>query len=182
MRSGEAVAIQGPSGVGKSTLLGLIGGLLEPAEGSVEIPGAGQRRFAWVLQTLNSLSARTVLSNATLLARLDGESQSTSSARALGVLDALGLGEVVAQRARHLSGGELQRMAVARAIASSRPIILADEPTNQLDQASALITMRLLVSEAEESQRCVLIVTHDRDSLPANCRVFKLTENGLVGS
>ncbi len=176
---GCALAIEGPSGTGKSTLLALLGGVLKPTVGTVTIEGDHPAPFAWVLQTLNSLGARTVLANAALLARLDGTSTRDANARADEMLNLVGIGDLANARARHLSGGELQRLAVARALTSNRPIVLADEPTNQLDRHNARRVMRALIDSAHEHQRCVLIVTHDGDALPDRTTKLRLTEAGL---
>ncbi len=177
---GEAVAIEGPSGTGKSTLLALLGGLLDPTEGAVRVESAHRAPFGWVLQSLNSLSARSVLANAELNNVIDGIASGTARDRARQALDAVGLGDRLRSRARQLSGGELQRLAVARVLASTRPIVLADEPTNQLDRANAELVMGALIATAAADQRIVVVVTHDHDALPDACRVLRLTEDGLV--
>lgn len=176
---GETVAIEGPSGTGKTTLLSILGGLEAPTSGTVvaTVPSSG---FAWVLQTLNALAARTVLDNARLQTVIDGERRAESELRAHSVLEQLGIGHLAAARARSLSGGELQRLGVARALVSRRPIVLADEPTNQLDAANARRVMRALVDAAHsEASKAVVIVTHDRSSLPAGVRVCHLDADGL---
>jgi ABC-type lipoprotein export system ATPase subunit len=180
LERGDAVAIEGPSGTGKTTLLALLGGLLEPSEGEVRVEGAHRAPFGWVLQTLNSLSARSVLANAELNNVIDGVDRSTARDRARRALDAIGLGDRLETRARQLSGGELQRLAVARVLASTRPIVLADEPTNQLDRANAELVMAALFATAVADRRVVVVVTHDHDALPDACRVLRLTEHGLV--
>jgi ABC-type antimicrobial peptide transport system, ATPase component len=174
-----ALVIEGPSGSGKSTLLAILGGVLPPTSGEVFMESEEAYPFAWILQTLNALGARSVLSNAALLARLDGASTSEALARANEQLVRVGIGDLANNRARELSGGELQRLAVARALASSRSIVLADEPTNQLDRGNARHVMRALVDEAAVRGRCVIIVTHDRDSIPPGVLSLRLTEEGL---
>ena len=199
---GQAIAIEGPSGVGKSTLLGVLGGLLTPSAGNVtydsiprpdnhtQYPDGNLERcadvmrppvrspFAWVLQTLNSLGARTVTANACLDNVLDGVDRTVARQRATTALADVGLGSFAQTRARHLSGGELQRLAVARAMSSVRPVVLADEPTSQLDRTNAMAVMRCLTALAAEG-RSVIIVTHDDDALPDDCDVLRLTEAGL---
>ncbi len=176
---GEAVAVEGPSGTGKSTLLAVIGGVLPATHGQIGIDTDRPAPFAWVLQTLNSLGARTVLANAALLARLDGMPSKQASERARANLDLVGIGDLADAKARQLSGGELQRLAVARALTSTRPIVLADEPTNQLDRHNARRVMQALVDSAAIEHRCVLIVTHDHDALPDTATVLRLAEDGL---
>lgn len=180
LEAGQAVAIEAPSGTGKSTLLALFGGLLDPTEGAVRVESAHRAPFGWVLQSLNSLSARSVLANAELNNVIDGVDRASARERARRALDAVGLGDRQRSRARQLSGGELQRLAVARVLASTRPIVLADEPTNQLDRANASAVMKALFMTADADQRIVVVVTHDNDALPDGIRVLRLTEDGLV--
>lgn len=179
---GEAVAIEGPSGTGKTTLLAVLGGVLAPTTGSVDVDAAHPAPFAWVLQTLNSLGARTVMDNAALFALLDGEARSIAMSRARASLTAVGIEELSRSTARQLSGGELQRLAVARALASRRPILLADEPSNQLDRTNARLVMSALAEAAHDHVRSVVIVTHDRESLSRSTRVLQLNESGLYAS
>lgn len=177
---GQAIAITGPSGTGKSTLLALLGGLLQPTSGLVKHSFPRERAFAWVLQALNGLSARTTLANACLLALLDGDPRSAVRSKAEQLLDEVELTSRTFIKARRLSGGELQRLAVVRALTSRRPIILADEPTSHLDRHNAQQVMRTLVKSAAQDDRIVVVVTHDHDALPDRCRSFALTPGGLV--
>lgn len=181
VEAGSAVAVQGPSGVGKSTLLAVLGRLLSPTTGSVTVTTECTSPFAWVLQTLNTLGARSVLANVCLSNVIDGESRAVTRSNALNILRSLEMEHLAKKRARFLSGGEQQRLTVARALVSTRPIILADEPTNQLDSGNARLVMAALV-RAAESGRAVVIVTHDREALPEQCRVLRLTESGLCES
>lgn len=178
LHPGNALVIEGPSGTGKSTLLALLGGLLQPTSGQVQVDAGRRAPFAWVLQSLNCLGARSVLANACLHNLLDGEPPRDAQRRGLHALEALGIADLARRRARQLSGGEQQRLAVARAVASIRPIVLADEPTSQLDRHNAALVMQSLIAAAE-SGRCVVIVTHDRDALPEGSQVAALTESGL---
>ncbi len=176
---GEAVAIEGPSGTGKSTLLALIGGLLRPTSGHVSFDTDWQSyRFAWVLQGLNSLAARTALDNAALYSLLDGERRSAARRSAHQQLVDLGMADHIHKRVRRLSGGELQRVTVARALSCDRPVVLADEPTNQLDRVNAKRVMATLTDSAAQG-RAVIVVTHDHEALSDRCRVLRLDENGL---
>lgn len=176
---GEAVAIEGPSGTGKSTLLAVLGGVLPPTTGVVAVDTEHPAPFAWVLQTLNSLGARTVSENAMLFALLDGAPRGLAKRRAEESLAAVGIAAFARTRARQLSGGELQRLAVARALASRRPIVLADEPSNQLDRTNARRVMTALSAVTSGNDRCVVVVTHDREALADGTRVLRLDESGL---
>jgi len=177
LNPGDAVAIAAPSGSGKSTLLAILGGLLQPSSGNVRLdPNA---TFAWIPQTLNALPARSTLDNAALLAVLDGKSRAQARSKARSVLSDLGLQQQTGNRGRTLSGGELQRTVAARAITSDRPIILADEPTNQLDHATAVKVMARLIDSATTDGRIVVIVTHDIDALPSGSTILHLDVNGL---
>lgn len=181
VRPGDAVAIEGPSGTGKSTLLAVIGGLLRPTSGTVSIDTAWRSLpFAWVLQSLNSLGARTALDNAALYNLVDGERRSAARRAAQEQLIDFGMGDHIHKRVRRLSGGELQRVAAARAISSRRPLILADEPTNQLDRDNARRVMAALADSAAQG-RAVIVVTHDHDVLSNSYRVLRLSQNGLHG-
>jgi ABC-type lipoprotein export system ATPase subunit len=176
---GDAVAIEGPSGTGKSTLLAIIGGLLQPTSGTVTISATWKsQRFAWVLQGLNSLGARSALDNAALYDLVDGVKRAEAHRTAAEQLIGLGMGEHMNTRVRRLSGGELQRVAVSRALSCRRPLVLADEPTNQLDHKNAEHVMSALVGVASQG-RAVVVVTHDSDALSNRCRVLRLNENGL---
>lgn len=177
--AGDAVAIEGPSGTGKSTLLAIIGGLLRPTSGSVSVDAAWRsHRFAWVLQGLNSLGARSALDNAALYNLLDGERRSVARRAAREQLVELGMGDNLHKRVRRLSGGELQRVAAARALSSQRPLVLADEPTNQLDRDNAQRVMAALADSATQG-RAVIVVTHDHDALSDRYRILRLGENGV---
>ena len=175
---GEVVAIVGPSGVGKSTLLSLLAGFAAPCEGAVSNTFGTP---AIVLQSHHALPARTVLENALLFSHLDRDASADSMEMAKTSLDRLGLRQLSDKRARQLSGGELQRVAVARALTSSRRLILADEPTSNLDRRSAAVVMSLLADVASMTvERSALIVTHDYQALPEGVRTLELTGSGLV--
>jgi putative ABC transport system ATP-binding protein len=113
------------------------------------------------------------------MALIDGIDPRTARDRAKHELEAVGLGSRASQRANTMSGGELQRIAAARVLACERPLLLADEPTNQLDPDNARLVMRRVVRAADDG-RCVVIVTHDRDALPTGCRMLRLSASGLV--
>lgn len=174
------MVITGPSGSGKSTLLAILGGLLQPSTGSVTRMPPTLASIAWVLQGTNGLAARSAVDNAAVYSILDGRKHGEALAAANEALAAVGLEQLSDTRARRLSGGENQRLCIARALACDRPLILADEPTSQLDRRSAGVAMAELVGQSSRG-RAVVVVTHDVDSLPSSgFAVLNLTEGGLA--
>jgi putative ABC transport system ATP-binding protein len=173
--SGSSVAITGPSGGGKSTLLGVIGGLARPTSGSVrigdsEISQLSERdrsdfrraHVGFVYQADNLLPFLTLLENVGLQLALNGTPSGTG--RSLAVLANLGLAGLAYRLPDHLSGGQRQRAAVARAIVHQPAIILADEPTGALDAANAVGVIDLLLGMQREIGATLIMVTHDREA------------------
>jgi putative ABC transport system ATP-binding protein len=176
---GEIVLVMGPSGSGKTTLLSMLGGLLRPTQGEIwvdgvdiaqlseqELPRFRARRFGFIFQDFNLLAALSAEENVEVALNLAGSRGPTADARARQLLDDLGLGARLDFGAEQLSGGEKQRVAVARAIANRPQLILADEPTANLDSQRGQETMRLLRRLANDEGATVLIVSHD-ERLPA---------------
>ncbi len=172
---GEIVLIMGPSGSGKTTLLLMLGALLKPTEGSIQLngtilsalaenrlPDIRLREFGFVFQDFNLLSALTVLENVAIVAELTGLKSSAARKKAKVILNGLGLGERLNFLPEKLSGGEKQRVAIARALVNDPALILADEPTANLDSKIGHEVMRLLRRIAKEQQRSVVIVSHDQ--------------------
>jgi putative ABC transport system ATP-binding protein len=172
---GEIVLIMGPSGSGKSTLLLMLGALLKPSEGSVRLngdlistlpesrlPDVRLRHFGFVFQDFNLLSALNVLENVALVAELSGLRRSDARQKAAVLLTELGLGERFSYDPAKLSGGEKQRVAIARALVNDPVLILADEPTANLDSKSGREVMRLLRRLVKEQNRSAVIVSHDQ--------------------
>lgn len=172
---GEIVLIMGPSGSGKSTLLLMLGALLKPSEGSVRLngdiisdlpesrlPDVRLRHFGFVFQDFNLLSALNVLENVALVAELSGLRRSDARQKAAALLTELGLGERLSYDPAKLSGGEKQRVAIARALVNDPVLILADEPTANLDSKSGREVMRLLRRLVKEQNRSAVIVSHDQ--------------------
>lgn len=163
--AGESVAVVGPSGSGKTTLLALLGGLLRPDAGRIvmEQPQPATETLAdhvtWVLQTVNVLSDRSVLDNVTVGAFADGVDRATANDRAVRALATVGLAGTERRPVRTLSGGEAQRAVIARAAVSERPVLLADEPTGQLDRRTSTEVVDALLASA--SHKITVIVTHD---------------------
>ena len=174
VRAGEAVAILGASGSGKSTLLGLLAGLDVPTSGKAWIGGTdlfalnedGRARLrgqmvGFVFQSFQLLPALTALENVMLPLELSGGAQ--PAARARGVLERVGLGERLGHYPRQLSGGEQQRVAVARAFVSEPRLLFADEPTGNLDSATGEQVIELLFEMNRERGTTLVLVTHDPD-------------------
>jgi ABC-type lipoprotein export system ATPase subunit len=179
---GRTVAISGPSGSGKTTLLALLGGLLRPREGHVRVEGARPEtpaeNVAWVLQTVNVLPDRSVLDNAALGAFGDGANLGSARERAREALGQVGLGPLVDRPIRTLSGGETQRVVIARALCSLRPFILADEPTGQLDRRTTDGVLESLLTDTHG--KGVVIVTHDPTVAHRCDRTVYLVDGALV--
>lgn len=172
---GDVVLIMGPSGSGKSTLLMMLGALLKPSEGTIELngktlssmaerqlPDVRLREFGFIFQDFNLLSALTALENVAIIGELAGLSRSAAREKAAALLTDLGLGQRLNYRPETLSGGEKQRVAIARSLVNDPALILADEPTANLDSRIGHDVMRLLRRIAKEQQRSVIIVSHDQ--------------------
>lgn len=165
IEQGSLTAIVGPSGSGKSTLLFILGGLLHPNSGEIFAERAATRLspgdvVTWIPQTACMLGARTVADNVRIGAHAAGWSEWETATRCADLLDMVGLSGHAERLARVLSGGEVQRLALARALATERPFILADEPTAQLDAANTQRVVSLLRAAAEGG-RSVVVATHD---------------------
>ena len=189
---GEIVLVMGPSGSGKTTLLSMLGGLLEPTEGSVSVrdrdlyqaskrerPAIRARELGFVFQSFNLLDALSAEENVLFPARLVGRVGPAEKERAKRLLARLGLGERGHHRPRDLSGGEQQRVAVARALMNDPAVILADEPTGNLDSARGQEVMMILHDLARDEGRAVLIVTHDPRAEEVADRILWL-EDGMM--
>ena len=174
VREGEAVAILGASGSGKSTLLGLLAGLDVPTAGRVWIDGADLfaltedgrallrgRMVGFVFQSFQLLPALTALENVMLPLELSGGGDAASRAR--GVLDRVGLAERLGHYPRQLSGGEQQRVAVARAFVTQPKVLFADEPTGNLDSSTGEQVIELLFEMNRERGATLVLVTHDAE-------------------
>ena len=175
VQPGDVVLIMGPSGSGKTTLLSMIGALLKPSEGSIEVQGADitvlserqlpdirLRDFGFVFQDFNLLSALSVVENVAIVAELAGSTSHAARDKATAILTSLGLGDRLDFLPEKLSGGEKQRVAIARALVNDPRLILADEPTANLDSKIGHEIMRLLRSVAKDQGRSVVIVSHDQ--------------------
>jgi putative ABC transport system ATP-binding protein len=187
IEDGERVAIMGPSGSGKTTLLNLIGGLDKPESGSVRVAGeeltdlTPSELARWragnvgiVFQGFNLIPVLSAQENVELPLLLAPLSRSERRAHAAHALDLVGLSDRASHRPGQLSGGQEQRVAIARAIVSDPTLILADEPTGDLDRASTDSVMALLVRLNEELGKTVVIVTHDPVAAASARRIVHL--------
>ncbi|MGI8653598.1 MAG: ABC transporter ATP-binding protein [Pyrinomonadaceae bacterium] len=192
MAAGETLAIMGASGTGKSTLLHLLGGLEEADEGSArfydfeitrahqkELEGFREREIGFVFQFHHLLQDLTALENVTLPLRISRLSKAESLQRALAALDEVGLSKRAAHLVQRLSGGEQQRVALARAVVKNPSLILADEPTGNLDSRAGEHIGQLLLASARTRRACVLIATHNRE-LAALCDRTLHLQNGKI--
>ncbi len=191
VEAGEVVAILGRSGSGKSTLLHLLGGLDRPEEGTIEVAGepvtgAGERelsalrrrRIGFVFQFFHLLPELSGEANVLLASRVRG-AHPDAAARGRELVDRLGLRQVADTLPRHLSGGEQQRFAIARAMVNDPALLLADEPTGNLDVEAGADVLRLLRAGAAEG-RAVVLVTHENAAAEIADRVLTLRDGRLV--
>lgn len=192
IRRGQFVCIMGPSGSGKSTLLHVLSRLDSADAGTVQIEGQDllqmsdqtlsqfrRRRLGFVFQFFNLLPNLTALENVTLPRLLDGERLSTIEPEAIAILDRVGLRERAHHRPTELSGGQAQRVAIARAILSKPALLLADEPTGNLDSKTGADVLRLLKELSGE--QTILMVTHDPRAAEYADRVIRMSD-GLIES
>lgn len=190
---GECLAVMGPSGSGKTSLLNCLCGITTPTSGSVtvdetELTGLGLskrtafrlRRIGMVFQYGELLPELTVLENVALPLRLMGSSRDEAERRAFEWLDRLGLEERSGAHPDVLSGGEVQRIGIARALAHQPRLVLADEPTGALDEANSELVVGLLVGIAKESDATVVVATHDPLVASRADRVLRLLEGRLI--
>jgi ABC-type lipoprotein export system ATPase subunit len=187
--AGEFVVVTGPSGAGKSTLLHIAGGLDAPDAGTVAVAGQDvwamsvgaraafrRRNVGFVFQFFNLVPMLTAVENVSLPLVLDGVAARSADARAEELLERVGLGDRARHRPAELSGGQMQRVAVARALAARPSIILADEPTGNLDSHSSTEVLGLLRSFSDEDGAAVVLVTHDRDAAGYGTRELHLID------
>lgn len=192
IRKGEFVAIVGPSGSGKSTLLNIIGALDRPTSGSVFIRGvdvfslsdselATMRNYliGFIFQSYNLINRTTVMKNVALPAILSGMDGSERERRAMKILDVLGIGEKARFKPSNLSGGQQQRVAIARALMNDPAIILADEPTGNLDTKTGNEVFDLLKVLSSKFRRTIVMVTHNPELAEATDRAIYIRD-GMV--
>ena len=192
---GEVVGLVGPSGSGKSTLLKCLGAIIEPTAGRMVLGGNVIYDGGWKIPDLRTLRRDSigfvfqapylipfldVTDNVALLPMLAGVSNAVARARALELLAALDVAHRAQAEPSQLSGGEQQRVSIARALANRPPVILADEPTAPLDSERALGVMRILNQMAQQSQTAIIVVTHDEKIIPTFKRIYHIREGRTV--
>lgn len=180
VEAGEVLGLVGPSGSGKTTVLALAGGLLAPDHGEVWINHSGQRaaprphHVGWVMQNTRSLVGRTSLDNVAVALLTRGWRRPQALAAARQRLKDVGLDGFEGQRVERLSGGQQQRVCIARAAVTNPPLILADEPTGQLDRVTSALVFEVLRAQARSHGAALLIATHDPSIVDACDRVLAL--------
>lgn len=193
VENGEFVAVMGPSGCGKSTLLHLIGGLDRPTEGTVKIEGQElneldddaltdlrRKRIGFIFQFFNLIPTLNALDNTALPLVLGGLDSSEAQGRASEWLGRLGVAERSSHRPEELSGGERQRIAIARALVTEPSLILADEPTGNLDSKAAADFTSLLREAVDRWERSILLVTHDDRISSYADRVLQMEDGRIL--
>jgi putative ABC transport system ATP-binding protein len=193
IEAGQFTAVMGPSGCGKSTLLNLLGALDRPSDGQVMIAGKPmeelsddalaemrRRKIGFVFQFYNLIPVLTALENAALPLTLDGAPEDQAHQKAVEWLQKVGLGSRMNNQPSQLSGGQQQRVAVARALVAEPELILADEPTGNLDSRSADEIAALLRQVANEWGRAVLMVTHDAHVASYADRILFLKDGAVL--
>ena len=193
IKRGEVIAIMGPSGSGKSTLMNTLGCLDRPTSGEYVLDGEPvaslnddqlasirNRKVGFVFQSFNLLSRQTAITNVELPLRYSGRPDGRRE-RAIEALQAVGLGDRMTHRPYELSGGQQQRVAIARAIVNTPAIIMADEPTGNLDSKVGKEIMSLLLNLNKDSGTTLIIVTHDPTVAEQTQRVIRLRD-GLLES
>ena len=192
VEKGEFVAIVGTSGSGKTTLLNLLGGLDYADSGEVIIDGQSllnmdeeartvfrRRKIGFIFQNYNLVSMLDVYKNVVLPIRLDGNKPDRDFV--IKVLELLGLTDKIRQRPNQLSGGQQQRVAIARALASKPAIVLADEPTGNLDSKTSQEVIGLLQMSSREFHQTIIMITHNEEIAQMADRIIHIEDGGVVG-
>lgn len=190
--AGDFIALTGPSGCGKSTLLHILGGIDRPTRGGVLLDGVDlvslseedlarlrRKKIGFVFQFFNLLPTLTVAENVELPLMLDGISNSSASNRSSEILERVGLGGRAAHYPAELSGGEMQRAAVARAVVTRPDLILADEPTGNLDSKNGIQVMNLLAELNREMRLTVILATHSSEAAQYAARSLHMRD-GMI--
>ena len=195
VRPGEVVGLIGPSGSGKSTMLKCLGAVIEPTAGRMtlgdeviyddgwkikDLRTLRRDRIGFVFQAPYLIPFLNVTDNVALLPMLAGRSNRESRQRALELLDALDVGHRAHAMPSQLSGGEQQRVSIARALVNRPPVILADEPTAPLDSERAMAVIRILNQMARQFETAVIVVTHDEKIIPTFKRIYHIRDGRTV--
>ena len=193
INSNQTIALKGPSGSGKSTLLNLIAGLEKPSSGEIFLNGINVNKLSVnglanfrnenigiIFQFFNLINDLTVLENISLPLLLRGVSKKKSDQRAMMLIENIGLINRVNYKTNLLSGGESQRVAIARALITRPKIILADEPTGNLDTSNTVNVIKLLLDNCKINNTSLLMVTHDESLLPRFDKVLNLESGKIV--
>ncbi|WP_048757734.1 ABC transporter ATP-binding protein [Afipia felis] len=194
VKSGEVLMIMGPSGCGKTTLLSVISTLLDSDAGLCEVLGRDLTRMTaqerssfrcttvgFVFQRFNLLPGVSVLDNVTVPLLISGHSRKGAEGRAFKILDELGLRDRTSASPNELSGGQQQRVAIARALVHNPRLIVCDEPTSALDQTMGQTVMETLRSQARQTDRAVIVVTHDTRIMTYADRVTQMEDGAIIG-
>tara|TARA_B110000858_G_scaffold49572_1_gene57209 strand:+ start:266 stop:934 length:669 start_codon:yes stop_codon:yes gene_type:complete len=193
INSNQTIALKGPSGSGKSTLLNLIAGLEKPSSGEICLSGINinklnvnelanfrNENIGIIFQFFNLINDLTVLENISLPLLLRGISKKKSDRRAMVLIENIGLIDRVNYKTNLLSGGESQRVAIARALITRPKIILADEPTGNLDTSNTVNVIKLLLDNCKINNTSLLMVTHDESLLPRFDKVLNLESGKII--
>jgi putative ABC transport system ATP-binding protein len=193
LEAGKLTILMGPSGSGKTTLLSILGCMLAPTEGTVRVCGAAtdgtgpeqlakirRQHIGFVFQSFHLFPTLTAAENVHLALDVRGEQRASAKAKSSAVLEKVGLAQKAAAFPRDLSGGEQQRIAIARAIVAEPSAILADEPTAALDSANGQAVMTILSTIAKEQKRAVVVVTHDTRLLGFAERIVHIEDGSLI--
>ncbi|WP_348623580.1 ABC transporter ATP-binding protein [Paenibacillus peoriae] len=192
VESGEFVAIVGTSGSGKSTLLHMLGGLDRPTSGNVTIDGKDisslkdeeltifrRRKIGFVFQNYNLVPVLNVYENIVLPIELDGKEP--DKAHVDKIVHTLGLGQKLNNLPNHLSGGQQQRVAIARSLAAKPAIVLADEPTGNLDSKTSLDVMGLIKVSSQQFRQTIVMITHNEEIAQMADRIIRIEDGKMVG-
>lgn len=191
VKKGETIAIMGKSGCGKTTLLHILGTLEPPTKGTLNICGASSkhsisslrnRHIGFIFQAYHLLDDFTVLENVMMPLKIARVNSKEAAARAIGLLAEVGLAGKEKVAAKFLSGGEKQRVAIARALINEPDLLLADEPTGNLDRSYSQEIQNLLLSQAKAHGKALILVTHDEEFARKCDRILFLNEGRLYNS
>ena len=192
VKQGEAVALMGPSGCGKTTILNLLGGMDRPTGGDIWVNGENVSRMSereleryrlrnvgFVFQFLNLIPSLSAVENLELPMLIAGVPSEERRVRAETLLDAVGLNQKAFKRPEELSGGEQQRVAVCLALVNDPPLILADEPTGNLDSSNALVISNMLIELARSRGKTVIMASHDPQVVKRFERIYHMRDGAI---